>query len=101
MPDLNIRNVDESLMRELKARAAGEGFTLRDWAIKALWGSVNGKREERREDRPGKPKERGPAEGEGRVEQVQSSPKSVSRKEEPMKFCQHGLLFCQICRRVS
>lgn len=42
MPDLNVRGVDESLMRKLKVYAAENGLTLRDWVIRALWRSVNG-----------------------------------------------------------
>lgn len=33
MPDCNIRNVDESLMRAMKSEAAKTGRTLRDWVI--------------------------------------------------------------------
>lgn len=34
MPDCNIRNVDESLMRAMKVAAAREGWTLRDWCVR-------------------------------------------------------------------
>lgn len=33
MPDCNIRNIDADLMRDMKARAASKGLTLRDWVI--------------------------------------------------------------------
>jgi hypothetical protein len=33
MPDCNIRNIDESLLRAMKAEAATQGRTLRDWCI--------------------------------------------------------------------
>jgi hypothetical protein len=32
----NIRNIDASLLREMKVAAAREGLTLRDWAIRAF-----------------------------------------------------------------
>jgi hypothetical protein len=34
MPDCNIRNVGNSLIRAMKIKAAEEGYTLRDWAIR-------------------------------------------------------------------
>lgn len=36
MPDLNIRNVDRSLLREVNTAAAKAELTQRDWVIKAL-----------------------------------------------------------------
>ena len=36
MPDCNIRNIDESLMRAMKVKAAESGLTLRDWVIHVL-----------------------------------------------------------------
>lgn len=33
VPDCNIRNMDVSLLRAMKMAAAGDGLTLRDWAI--------------------------------------------------------------------
>lgn len=36
MPDLSLKGLDESLMRAVKSRAAGDGLTLRDWVIKSL-----------------------------------------------------------------
>lgn len=33
MPDCNIRNVDEGMMRRMKARSAAEGRTLREWVL--------------------------------------------------------------------
>jgi hypothetical protein len=40
--DLNIRDFDEELLRELKAKAASEGLTLKDWVTERLKESVNG-----------------------------------------------------------
>jgi hypothetical protein len=36
MPNLNIRSVDESLMRAVNVEAAKAGKTLRDWVIGEL-----------------------------------------------------------------
>lgn len=36
MADLNIRNIDEELIRRLKVGAANEGVTLRSWCIEAF-----------------------------------------------------------------
>lgn len=36
MAACNIRNVDASLLRRMKAKAAEEGVTLRDWALAAF-----------------------------------------------------------------
>lgn len=47
MPDCNIRNIDESLMREMKAKAAQEGLTLRDWAISRFATGVGWQRDGR------------------------------------------------------
>lgn len=33
MPDCNIRNIDNSLMKAMRVRSAEEGKTLRDWVI--------------------------------------------------------------------
>ena len=56
MPDCNIRNVDESLIRAAKSKAAELGLTLRDFAIKALtvaagWENDNAERLHPREPR--------------------------------------------------
>jgi len=41
MPDLNIRGMDESLMREVRIKAAGMDLTLRDYVIRALRVATN------------------------------------------------------------
>lgn len=41
MPDLNVRNVDESWLRKVKADAAAGGYTLRDWVILRMAGRVD------------------------------------------------------------
>lgn len=41
MPDMNIRNVDKSLLREVNIAAAKADLTLRDFVIQALTRAVN------------------------------------------------------------
>lgn len=54
MAACNIRNIDQSLMREMKVRAAQEGLTLRDWVIRALTEAAYGKASVVRQGRPGR-----------------------------------------------
>jgi len=36
MSNLNIRNVDGDLKRDVKVTAASEGMTIQDWVIKVI-----------------------------------------------------------------
>ena len=36
MSNLNIRNVDSDLKRDVKVTAASEGMTIQDWVIKVI-----------------------------------------------------------------
>lgn len=98
MPDLNIRHVDESLMRELKAKAAVDGYTLRDYTIKALWAAVNGKANIPIHDAGVDKREPAIRPAATEVTEIKETGEMKSKKNP---YCRHGLAFCQTCRSLS
>jgi hypothetical protein len=96
VPDCNIRNVDESLMREWKAKALQAGLTLRDWVIRTL---TEASKPERKAERAGiapflrPPSESGPTKKLEKTRKVERTGGFMG-----LEVCRHGLVYCRECQ---
>jgi hypothetical protein len=97
--DCNIRNIDQSLLRRMKARAAEEGLTLRDWSLRAFAEKLERHGSGSSESAEGKKRQRKP--DAGRLDADDALPPKQGEAEvvaAPSEAtCKHGYTACVMC----